>query len=116
MEINDAQDPSSSASVLVCFLYVDNGKLVTRLYDKRNDFNVSIVSSPILTSNIRSAPVCGVNVSQLVCYARAGSNYQDFVDRREKLVDFYGRHHELADPSNVAVSEHINDLIAAARA
>ena len=86
MEINDAQESSSSASVLVCFLYVDNGKLVTRLYDKRNDFNFSIVCSPILTSNIRSAPVCGVYVSQLVCYARTGSKYQDFVDRREKLV------------------------------
>ena len=42
---------------------IDNGKLTTRLYDKR-DF--PIVNFPFLSSNIPSAPAYGVYVSLLI--------------------------------------------------
>ena len=51
------------------YLYIDNGTLVTRLYDKRDDFNFPIVDLPSLNSNISLAPAHGVYVSQLVRYA-----------------------------------------------
>ena len=57
---------------------IDNGKLVTWLYDKRNDFNFTIVNFPFLSSNIPSAPAYGVYVSQLVHYARSCCEYQGF--------------------------------------
>ena len=71
----------TAASYLDCYLYIDTGKLTTRLYDKRDDFNVPIVIFPFLSSNIPSAPAYGVYVSQLICYARACLNYQDFLER-----------------------------------
>ena len=71
---------------LDCYLYIDNGKLTTRLYDKRYDFNFPIVNFPFLSSNIPSAPAHGVYVSQLIRYARTCSNYQDFMERGKVLT------------------------------
>ena len=121
---------AASSSYLNCYLYIDNGKLITRLYDKRDDFNFPIVNFPFLSSNIPSALAYGVYVSQLICYARAYSNYQDFMEhgkvlttkllsqgyQKVKLVatlkKFYGRHQDLVNPYNVAVSRIVSDVFA----
>ena len=87
LKLKIRQSPSNtSASYFDCCLCTDNGKLVTRLYDK-NDFNFRIVNFPVLSSNIPSAPAYGVYVSQLVRYARACYKYQDFVDRGKLLTN-----------------------------
>ena len=70
-----------------CYLCFDNGKLVAKLYNKGDDFNFPIVNFPILSSNIPSAPVYRVLVSQLVRYARACYKYLDFVDREKLLTN-----------------------------
>ena len=41
---------------------------IQKLYDKRDDFDFSIVNFPFLSSNI---PAYGVHISQLIRYARA---------------------------------------------
>ena len=123
-------EAAASSSHLDCYLCIDNGKLTTRLYDKRDDSNFPIVNFPFLNSNIPSAPAYGVNVSQLIRYARTCSNYQDFMERwkvlttklstkgyqKTKLVatlkKFYGRHHDLINPYNVAVSRIVSDVFA----
>ena len=110
LEIKETTETAASSSYLDCYLYIDNGKLTTRLYDKRDYFNFPI---PFLSSNIPSAPAYGVYVSHLIRYARACSNYQDFMEcgkvlttkllsqgyQKTKLVathkKFYGRHHDL---------------------
>ena len=97
---------------------------------KLNDFNFPIVNFPFLSSNIASAPAYGVYVSQLIRYARACSNYQDFMERgkvlttrllsqgyqKSKLVatlkKFFWRHHDLVNPYNVAVSRIVSDVFA----
>ena len=79
-------ETAASSSYLDCYLYIDNGKLTTRLYDKRDDFNFPIVNFPFLSSNIPSAPAYGVYVSQLIRYARTCSNYQDFMERGKVLT------------------------------
>ena len=43
LEINETTETAASSSYLDCYLYIDNGKLTTRLYDKRDDFNFPIV-------------------------------------------------------------------------
>ena len=96
----------------------------------RDDFNFPIVNFPFLSSNSPSAPAYGVYVSQLIRYARTCSNYQDFMERgkvltqkllsqgyqKTKLVatlkKFYGRHHDLVNPYNVAVSRIVSDVFA----
>ena len=81
LEIKETTETAASFSYLDCYLYIDNGKLTTRLYDKRDDFNFPIVNFPFLSSNISSAPAYGVYVSQLIRYDRTCSNYQDLMER-----------------------------------
>ena len=58
LEIKETSETAASSSYLDCYLYmyIDNGKLPTKLYDKRDDFNFPIVNFPFLSSNIPSAP------------------------------------------------------------
>ena len=70
LEIKETTEAAASSAYLDCYLYIYNGKLTTRLYDKRDDFNFPIVNFPFLSSNITSAPAYGVYVSQLIRYAR----------------------------------------------
>ena len=79
VDIKDTTESSISASYLDCYLNIDNAKLITRLYDKRDDFNFPIVHFHFMNSNIPSARAYGVYVSQLVRYARACYNYEYFV-------------------------------------
>jgi len=48
-------------------LYLEHditGTLTTKLYDKRADFNFSIINYPFFDSNIPSSPAYGVYMSQ----------------------------------------------------
>ena len=69
------------------FIIDSGGKLSTRLYDKRDDFDFHIVNFPFLSSNIPSGPSYGVYNSQLIRYARCCSHYDDFRYRHKCLVD-----------------------------
>ena len=86
LEIKETRETATSSSSLDCYLHIDNWKLTTRFYDKRDDFNFPIVNFPFLSSNIPSAPAYGVNVSQLIRFARACSNYQDFIEHGKVLT------------------------------
>ena len=66
----------------------DSGsKLLTRLYDKRDDFDFHIVNFPFLSRNIPSGPFYGVYISQLISYARCRSHYDDFRYHSKCLFD-----------------------------
>ena len=60
-------------------------KLTTRLYDKSDDFDFSIVNFPHLSSNISQSPTYGVYISQMIRYARACSAYEHFIYRGKRL-------------------------------
>ena len=75
-----------SASFLDLHLEFDNsGHLSTNIYVKRDDCNYNIINFPYLCSNIPSSPAYGVYISQLIHYARASTNYSDFLDRHKYL-------------------------------
>ena len=59
----------------------NRNKLSTKIYDKRDDFNFKIINFPNMCSNIPASPAYGVYISQLIRYARASSNYSDFLKR-----------------------------------
>ena len=69
----------------------DSGQLSTKIYDKRDDFNFKIINFPNMCSNIPASPAYGAYISQLIRYARASSNYSDFLKRhlylRNRLLD-----------------------------
>jgi hypothetical protein len=67
LEIKDTTECSKFASYLDVLLKLDtNGKITTQLYDKRDDFNFSIVNFPDLYSNIPASLAYGVYISQLI--------------------------------------------------
>jgi hypothetical protein len=84
----ETTDTASFASFLDLYL---SGQLSTKIYDKRDDFNFKIINFPNMCSNIPASPAYGVYISQLICYARASSNYSDFLKRhlhlRNRLLD-----------------------------
>ena len=57
IEIKETTDSTESASYLDLFLEIDQeGKLVSVIYDKRDDFNFPIVNFPYLCGNIPDTP------------------------------------------------------------
>lgn len=129
LEIKDTTDTPSSASYLDLHLEInDKGQIQSKLYDKRDDFTFPIVNFPFICSNIPAAPAYGVYISQLIRYARACCDYNDFLERtrllttkllsqgfivhrlKSSLQKFYGRHHELVDRYGVSVSTMRTDI------
>ena len=129
LEIKDTAETYMSASYLDLHLEVDSeGRLRTKLYDKRDDFNFPIVNFTFICSNIPATPAHGVYISQLIRYSRACGSYQDFLDRgllqtrkllnqgfllvklKSSLRKFYGRHHDLVDRCGITVSQMTTDI------
>jgi hypothetical protein len=80
LEIKESTDTASSASFLDFYLqFDDSGQLSNKIYDKRDDFSFKIINFPNMCSNIPASPAYGVYISQLIRYARASSNYSDFL-------------------------------------
>ena len=128
LKIKDTSDSVKYVNFLDLHLEIDNNELNTSLYDKRDDFNFSIVNFPYLSSNIPSSPAYGVFVSQLVRYSRSSSAYTDFIQRSSILATkllkqgfeitrlkssfkkFYGRHHDLIDKYDKSMSNMAKDV------
>ena len=88
----ETTDTASSASFLDFYLeFYDSGQISTKIYDKRDDSNFKIINFPNMCSNIPASPAYGVYISQLIRYARASSNYSDFLKchlhLRNRLLD-----------------------------
>ena len=64
LEIKDNTDTEMTAPYLDLHLEIDSeGRLRTKLYDNRDDFNFPIVNFPCICSNIPAALVDGVYIS-----------------------------------------------------
>jgi len=86
-EAKDTTDTQKSASYLDLQIAIDNeGRLKTKLYDKRDDLTFPIVNFPFIGSYIPASPVYGVNISQLIGYSRACAQYSGFLDRTQLLM------------------------------
>jgi hypothetical protein len=82
LEVKETTDTASSASFLDLYIeFDDSGQLSTKIYDKWDDFNFKIINFQNMCSNIPASPAYGVYISQLIHYARASSNYSDFLKR-----------------------------------
>jgi hypothetical protein len=126
LEVKGTTDTTSSASFLDWYLkFDDSGHLSTKIYDKRDDFNFKIINFPNMCSNIPAA--YGVYISQLIRYARASSNYSDFLKRhlhlRNRLLNqsykkirlirslkkFIFRYQDLVEIYTISAETMIND-------
>jgi hypothetical protein len=79
-EIKDTIDTDRSTSYIDLHLHSE-GRLRTKLYEKRDDFNIPIVNFPFICSNIPAGPAYGVFLSQMIRYSRVCGSYQDVLDR-----------------------------------
>jgi hypothetical protein len=65
LEIMDTTDADRSTSYLDLPLEIDSdGRLRTKYYGQRDDFNFPIVNFPFISSNIPAAPIYRVCISQ----------------------------------------------------
>ena len=91
LRLNQANVSDTKASFLDLDIILDQGRIITKIYDKRDDFNFNIVNFPHLDSDVPRAPSYGIYMSQLVRFARACSQVDDFNERNllltKKLVD-----------------------------
>jgi hypothetical protein len=86
LEVKETTDTASSALFLDLYLeFDDSGQVNTKIYDKRDDFNFKIINFPNMCNNIPASPAYGVYILQLIRYARASSNYSDFLKRHLHL-------------------------------
>ena len=67
-------------------LCISNGTVSTKIYDKRDDFDFDIVNFPFLDSDVPRRTSYGVYISQLIRFARASSNLNDFYYRNKTLT------------------------------
>jgi hypothetical protein len=129
LEIKDTTECSTFTYYLDVLLKLDtNCKSMTQLYDKRDDFNFSIVNFPYLCSNIPTSRAYGVYISQLIRYARACSAYDQYLVRGSLLTNklmsqgyqmsrlqaafhkFHGRYNDLIYPYNLFLGHMLSDM------
>ena len=102
-------------------LCIANGTVSTKLYDKGNDFDFDMVNFPFLDGEVPRRTSYGVYISQLVRFARASSNLNDFnscnkaltakllrqgyryLKLRKAFSKFYRRHSALVEKYNVSL-------------
>ena len=94
------------------FIIDSGGKLSTRLYDKRDDFDFHIVNFPYLSSNIPSGPSYGVYISQLIRYNKKRSHTQ--LDSRKQVIAFQDRVITINTMHDAAHTVMISDIATSA--
>ena len=102
-------------------LSISNGFVLSKIYDKRDDFDFDIVKCPFLDGDVPRSISYGVNISQLIRFARVSSHMADFNacnkslnanllqqgyryhKLRKTFSRFYRRHYELVSKFNVGL-------------
>ncbi len=130
LELKNVTDSDDGTSYLDLYLHKGNsGELKTKLYDKRDDFDFTIVNYPFMDSNIPKCPAYGVYVSRLVAFARACSVFGDFFDRhlhlakklchqgfsksqlQKTFVKFAQNHENLVSKYQIDLQAHIKQIL-----
>lgn len=113
LQLNKANSFNTEAPFLDLYLFISNGFVSSKIYDKRDDFDFDIVNFPFLDGDIPRSPSYGVYISQLIRFARVSSYVNDFIARnktltaklllqgyryhklRKTFAKFYRRHYDL---------------------
>ena len=69
LQLNKANVSYADASFLDLHLSVSDGFVMTKNYDKRDDFDFDIVDFPFLDDNVPRSASCGIYSSQLIRFA-----------------------------------------------
>ena len=121
LQLNRANSSDTEAPFLDLNLCISKSTVSTKIYDKRDDFDFDIVNFPFLDGDVPRRTSYGVNISQLIRFARASSSLNDFNYRNKALTakllrqgyryfklrkafsKFYRRHSGLLEKYNVSL-------------
>ena len=78
LQLNKANASDTEAAFLDLNSSIHNDIVSTKIYDKRDEFNVDIVNVPFLDGDVPQRPSYGVYIYQLIRFARASSHVTDF--------------------------------------
>ena len=84
LQLNRANSSDTEAPFLDLNLCMSNGTVSTKIYDKRDDFD--IINFLFLDGDVPRRTSYGVYISQLIRFARASSNLNDFNYRNKALI------------------------------
>ena len=84
--LNKANTSDTKAPFLDLHLSISNGFVSSKIYDKRDDFDFNIVNFPFLDGDVPRSTSYGVNISQLIRFARVSSHVADFNARIKSLT------------------------------
>ena len=87
LTLNKANVSDKSASFLDLDITIKDDVISTKIYDKRDDFNFSIVNYPHLDGDVPRSTSYGVYISQLIRFARACSSVDDFNNRNRVITE-----------------------------
>ena len=86
LQLNRANSSDTEAPFFLDLnLCIFNGTVSTKIYDKRDDIDIDIVNFPLLDGDVPRRISYGVYISQLIRFARASSDLNDFNYRNEAL-------------------------------
>ena len=86
MQLNKTNTSDTEAPFLDLHLFISNGFVSSKIYDKRDDFDFDIDNFPFLDGDVPRRPSYGVYISQLIRFARVCSHVDDFNTRNKCLT------------------------------
>ena len=84
LQLNKANVSDAEASVLDLHLSISDGFVMTKIYDKRDDFDIA--NFPFLDGDVPPSASYGVYIAQLIRFARVSSHVDDFNTRNKVLT------------------------------
>ena len=78
LQLNTANTSDTKVAFLDLHLSISNDIVLTKIYDKRDDFGFEIVNFPFLDGDFPCSTSYGVYISQLIRFARESSYVTDF--------------------------------------
>ena len=86
LHINKANTSDTEAAFLDLHLSISKNYVSTKIYDKRIIFDFEIVNIPFLDGDVACSTSHGVNISQLIRFARVSSHVAEFNTRNKLLT------------------------------
>ena len=86
LQLNKANVSDTEASFLDLHLSISDGFVKTKIYDKRDHFDLDIVNFPFLDGDVPRSTSYSVYISQLIWFARVSSHVDDFYTRNNVLT------------------------------
>ena len=99
LHLNKANASDTETAFLDLHFSISNHIVLTKMYDKRDDFDFEIVNFPFLDGDVPRSTSYGVYISQLIHFARTSSHVSDFNTRNklltQKLLQQGYRYHKI---------------------